>query len=238
MLLAIFSDIHANLEALETAVSYTERHEIKKWVVLGDTLGYGADPNLCFEWVLQHASIIVTGNHERAIVDPGVRQWFNHDAREAILWTENIIDPAFKKAILDFPYMKIEGDMVFTHGSPAEPEAFQYLMSYADCVPSFKQMKCPICFVGHTHIPSCFSEQKQEGYYLKPGLFQLEKNERVILNPGSIGQPRDRDPRLSFGIFDDEHKTFEIVRLSYDNEKAADKIRKAGLPAFLADRLL
>ncbi|MBI3306365.1 MAG: metallophosphoesterase family protein [Candidatus Omnitrophica bacterium] len=238
MLLAIFSDIHANWEALQTAVEYARSRGVQKFAVLGDTLGYGADPNLCFEWMMKNAQILITGNHEQAVVDPVARSWFNSYALDAIVWTDKELDTAFKKDIGELPYMKIESGMSFAHGSPAEPEAFRYLMSYSDCRSSFKQMQNQICFVGHTHIPACFSEHKKEARYLAPGIIHLEKDERYILNPGSVGQPRDRDPRLAFGIYDEENKTFEIIRLPYDNEKAAAKIRKAGLPAFLADRLL
>jgi diadenosine tetraphosphatase ApaH/serine/threonine PP2A family protein phosphatase len=235
---ALLSDIHSNLEALETAVGHAENQHIDSWVVLGDTVGYGANPNECFEWVLQHADIYIVGNHEKAVVEPRFREWFNEWAREAIVWTDEVMTEKSKKEILSLPYLRIEKGMTFAHGSPDEPETFRYLFSFEDAVPSFKKMEGTICFVGHTHVPSCFCEGTKEAGYIPAGLYALRKGERYILNPGSVGQPRDRDPRLAFGIFDDEKQTFEVVRLAYANDKAADKIRKAGLPRYLADRLL
>ena len=238
MRFAVLSDIHGNLEALETAVSFAKGRGIDRWMVLGDTVGYGAEPNACFEWVLQNASLCLMGNHEKAVVDHALRDWFNEWAREAIVWTAGIMDPALKKAIPDLPYVKIENDFTFAHGSPDNPEEFRYLVSFNDAVPSFRYLEKPVCFVGHTHVPCCFCEGKRSAEYLPPGMVNLEPGERYILNPGSVGQPRDRDPRLSFGIFDEGKRSFEIVRLTYDNVKAAGKIRKAGLPRYLADRLL
>lgn len=235
---AIFSDIHANLEALEEAVAYTKRLNVEKYTVLGDTVGYGANPNECFEWVIQNASLFILGNHEKALVDLAIVENFTDFAREAILWTRGIMNPSLVKLVPELPYLKIEQNVTFTHSSPDEPEEFRYLLSFQDARPSFKKMEGSICFVGHTHVPSCFCENAQTASYLGPGILSLTKGERYILNPGSVGQPRDRDPRLSFGIFDEEKQTFEIVRLPYDNQKAAQKIRQAGLPAYLADRLL
>lgn len=238
MRIAIFSDIHANLEALEEAVAYSKRLNVEQYVVLGDTVGYGANPNECFDWVIQNASTFILGNHEKALIAPSIVENFTDLAREAILWTRKVIHPLFLKTVEELPYLKIERNLTFAHGSPDEPEEFRYLLSFQDTVPSFKKMEGSICFVGHTHVPSCFCENARTAAYLKPGVLSLKKGERYILNPGSVGQPRDKDPRLSFGIFDDEKQTFEIVRLPYNNQKAAGKIRKAGLPTYLADRLL
>ncbi len=238
MRLAIFSDIHANLEALEEAVACAERSNIQKYAVLGDTVGYGANPDECFKWAVQKASIYILGNHEKALIDLSIVEDFSSPAREAILWTRKIMAESLRRLVYDLPYLKIERGVTFAHGSPGEPEEFRYLFSFQDAAPSFKKMSGPICFVGHTHVPRCFCETEKSASYLKPGIVSLKKGERYILNPGSVGQPRDKDPRLSFGIFDDEKQTFEVIRLEYDNQKAAQKIRKAGLPAYLADRLL
>jgi len=238
MRLALFSDIHANLEALETAVSHISDKKIGRVVVLGDTVGYGASPNECLEWVLKKAETVLTGNHERAVLDPLIRSWFNAWAREAIEWTENVLDARFKKKINGLPYVRQDSGLFFAHGSPDTPEEFRYLMSYQDAKPSFASFQDHVCFVGHTHVPCCFCEGEKSADQLKPGTLSLKKDERYILNPGSVGQPRDGDSRLAFGIYDDEANTFEIVRLNYDNEKAGLKIRKAGLPVYLADRLM
>ena len=239
MRFAVFSDIHANWEALEQAAAHSESLGIRKWVVLGDTIGYGANPNECFRWAQDHAAFHLMGNHEKAIVDPSIRSWFQDTARIAIEWTAQEMDPALKKEIEAMTYLKTEGGLTFAHSSPDNPEDFRYILSERDAEVSFKRSEARICFIGHTHVPACFVETKKElSSYLAPGKLKLDPQERYLLNPGSVGQPRDRDPRLSFGIFDEAEGTFEIVRLPYDNQKAAAKIRRAGLPAYLADRLL
>ncbi len=235
---AILSDVHANLEALETAVDHAKKQKIDSWVVLGDTVGYGANPNECFEWAIRNAQVYVVGNHEKAVIDPALREWFNPEARQAIIWTDGKMSETFKKEIAGLTYLRVENKITFAHGSPYQPEVFHYLTSFQKAQPSFQTMETPVCFVGHTHVPCCFCESRQTAEVLAPGVRKLEAKERYILNPGSVGQPRDSDPRLAFGIYDDEQYTFEIVRLPYNNVKAADKIRKAGLPAYLADRLL
>ncbi|HXV27942.1 MAG TPA: metallophosphoesterase family protein [bacterium] len=235
---ALLSDIHSNWEALETAVGHAREQQAEAWIVLGDTVGYGANPNECFEWVVQNAGVHVIGNHDKAVVDAELREWFNDEARAAIEWTAEVMKPELKDKILTFPFVRIEKGFTVVHSSLDEPEKFFYVMNFHEAIRSFVKMENPICFIGHTHIPSCFCAEDRTAKYMKPGVLQLEEGKRYILNPGSVGQPRDRDPKLSYGIFDEEKKTFEFIRLKYDNKKAADKIRKAGLPRYLADRLL
>lgn len=235
---AILSDIHSNWEALETALHYLKKEKVDEYWVLGDTLGYGANPNECFGWMTQNARVQVAGNHEKAVVDPTLLKWFNVDARKAVEWTAEVLKPEFREKIRELNYLHITTSATLAHGSPDHPEEFRYLFSFKDAWPSFHAFETPFCFVGHTHIPCMFREASESVAYLRAGRYELARSERYILNPGSVGQPRDRDPRLALGIFDDKNWTFEILRLEYDNHKAADKIRKAGLPAYLADRLL
>lgn len=238
MLIVLLSDIHANWEALRTAIEYIEGRKIEKIFVLGDTVGYGANPNECFEWALERASLYVTGNHEKACMDPVVKNGFTDWAREAIAWTEKVLSQRLKDRIGGLPYLKIERDFTLAHGSPDRPEEFRYLYRFDDARSSFRLLENSIGFVGHTHSPCCFAEKSCSAQYLYPGILTLDRKERYILNPGSVGQPRDADKRLSFGVFDSDKWTFEIVRLEYDAKKAAEKIRKANLPASLAERLL
>ena len=235
---AIFADIHGNLEALHAALEYTQKHHLNHYIVLGDSIGYGADPNACYEWAQKHAEYHVLGNHEAAVLHEKIRWEFNDWARVAIDWTAERLSPGWLQSIKELPYLQIHQDMTFSHGTIHDPEHFHYLVDPSDALRSFLALQTQIGFVGHSHIPCSFLENAGTGGYLEEGRHRLIKGERYLLNPGSIGQPRDRDPRLSFGVFDDHDLTFEIVRLSYDNKKAAAKIRAEGLPAFLADRLL
>jgi diadenosine tetraphosphatase ApaH/serine/threonine PP2A family protein phosphatase len=138
----------------------------------------------------------------------------------------------------NLPYIATTGKATFVHASLHEPKHFHYLLSFEEAEPSFRLLKTTICVFGHTHLPTCFEEVARSARMLPPGTLEMEPGRRYILNPGSVGQPRDRDPRLAFGILDDEAMTFEVVRLHYDNQRTARKIRTAGLPAYLADRLL
>ena len=235
---AILSDIHSNWEALETALDYLAKEKIDECWVLGDSVGYGADPNECLGWVLEKAKVALLGNHEQAVVDEKLRDWFTGDARTAIEWTAKVLKSEHKNRIQKLNFIHIASSLTAAHGSPDQPEEYRYLFSFEDARPSFRAFQTPLCFVGHTHLPSLFTESTEFSRYLPPGSYELKKGERYILNPGSVGQPRDRDPRLAFGIFDDAAWTFELVRLKYDNEKAARKIQEAGLPLFLAARLL
>lgn len=235
---AVFSDIHGNWEALDMAVQYSRSLNIQHYAVLGDSIGYGANPNECFDWVVKNAGINLMGNHEKAVIDPRIRDWFNPMAKEAIEWTERVFDVALKRKIESLPYIHIDPKISFAHASLADPEKFSYITSNAEAEPCFQKLENQICFIGHTHVPGCFCKEERSAVYLAPGKVFLDKKKHYLLNPGSVGQPRDRDRRLSFGVFDEEEYSFEIIRLDYDNIKAAEKIRKAGLPAYLADRLL
>ncbi|MBI3316566.1 MAG: metallophosphoesterase family protein [Candidatus Omnitrophica bacterium] len=238
MRFAILSDIHANLEALETADAYLRRHSLDEIFVLGDTVGYGANPVECLEWTFGRAKVALMGNHEKGVTDASLLDWFNPLAREAIVWTAKILPEKLKQKIRELQYVRLERQFSLTHSSLHEPEQFHYLLSFQDSIPTFKVMKTRICFVGHTHIPSCFMETPGVGMYTREGEIKIEGEKRYVLNPGSVGQPRDQDKRLSFGIYDDEKGVFEIVRLEYDAPKAARKILAAKLPEYLATRLL
>lgn len=238
MLYAVFADIHGNLEALQAALEYTRQHHLSRYLVLGDSIGYGADPNPCFKWAAHHAECHVLGNHEAAVLHDSIRESFSDWARIAIDWTAERMDPENILKMKELPYIRIHEEMSLAHGTIHAPERFDYLFDLSDARRSFRDMKTMIGLAGHSHVPCYFSEKEEKGGHLKAGLLKLKIGERYLLNPGSIGQPRDGDPRLSFGILDVGELTFEIVRLSYDNKKAAQKIRAEGLPVLLADRLL
>ncbi|HOE68676.1 MAG TPA: metallophosphoesterase family protein [Candidatus Omnitrophota bacterium] len=236
---AVLADIHGNLEALEAIKAYLEARNLTTILCLGDSIGYGANPNECFEWVLAHASLHVLGNHEAAVFHEKTRWSFNDWSRVAIDWTAERLRPELVKKIESLPYLRVRGPLTVAHGTIHRPGDFEYLMDDVSADKSFRALGTDVGIVGHSHIPCWFSEAKPgAGGYFREGVLRLEKGDRYLLNPGSVGQPRDRDPRLSFGIFDPGELTFEIVRLPYDNKKAARKIRAEGLSRVFADRLL
>lgn len=235
---AVFADIHGNLEALEVAAEYTQKRRISGYFCLGDSIGYGANPNECLNWTFQNAKFHVLGNHEVAVIDEKLREDFSDAAHKAIDWTARRLTPELTAKIKTLPYVLTKDNATLTHGTFYGPEEFHYLFDENDAYKSFLALRGAVGFVGHTHVPCFFDETKRASGRLQEGVFKLQKSGRYLLNPGSIGQPRDGDPRLSFGIFDEDELTFEIVRLPYDNKKAAEKIMAEGLPPGLAYRLL
>jgi diadenosine tetraphosphatase ApaH/serine/threonine PP2A family protein phosphatase len=238
MRLAVLADIHGNWEALEAVLRHAAEQKVERYALLGDAVGYGADPNACMEWAVWHADFFLMGNHEKAVVDPALREWFTSDAREAIIWTAGILKKRYRDNICGLSCVETFKGLMFVHGSPEQPEQFHYLMTYHDAVHAFRFFENQVCFVGHTHVPCFFCYPARRAGHFLSGVLKLDPAERYILNPGSVGQPRDGDRRAAYGIYDDRNLTFEIFRLEYDNKKAAQKIRQAGLPDFLADRLL
>ena len=237
---AILSDIHSNLEALSGAIAEIDTRKVDHIICLGDVVGYGANPSECLRMVTNQTKEIIMGNHDQAVEDVELRNYFNDWAKTAIEWTAQKLTPEEKHKIRSFSPIVIDqkANVTWSHSSIHEPDEFHYLFQISDTDPSFKKLETSFGFFGHTHIPSLFSLKEKESRYLPAGKYQLSKNERYLINPGSVGQPRDRNPKLSFALFDSNELVLEIIRLDYDNRKAADKIRKAGLPAYLADRLL
>jgi len=237
---AVVSDIHSNWEAITRACEEIEKRKVDEIICLGDVVGYGANPSEVLALVRKISSEIIMGNHDQAIEDVKLREEFTDWAREAIEWTAGVLNPEEKKQIRGFPPIVIDRkrNVTWTHGTPYHPEEFHYLFSEPEAYKSFLALETHFCFFGHTHIPSLFSKKSKEARYLTVGTYQLAKDEFYLINPGSVGQPRDRNPKLGFALFDFDQLTLEIIRLDYDNKKAAEKIRKAGLPTYLADRLL
>ncbi len=237
MRLALISDIHANLEALETALADIRARAIENIVCLGDIINYGANPNECLNRVRQVVKIIIQGNHEAALVSDRVASTFNPNAFQAILWTRNQISEEDRRILSSLPFTHAEKDWTVVHGTLEMPEGFEYLFDPADALRNFPYMTTPVCFYGHTHMPMLFSQKDRHALHLTAGKYPLSRESRYLINVGSIGQPRDHDPRLGYMIFDAEEFSVELVRLNYDIDAAAGKIKKAGLPNFLAERL-
>lgn len=227
---AIISDIHGNLEALNRAFEVIDNERVDDIVCLGDTVGYGANPAECLKLVRSRCSIILLGNHDAASIDLAVANQFTLNAQLSAIWTFGVLDEESKMFLRNLKPTHPLGEVLFSHGSPYEPEEWHYVISDFDVREAFRAFTESICFVGHSHIPTIFSEQGESDSITRQG--------RYLVNVGSIGQPRDGNPDLSFGIFDREEWTYRNLRVEYDFRTAAKKIRDAGLPRALADRLM
>ena len=238
MLYGIIADIHGNLEALGAVLSQLQKAE--KIVCLGDLVGYGPNPDECVERIRDLFIPTVAGNHDKAVIGERELTWFSQSAREAIIWTQMKIYQEELDYLKSLPLVLGEDNFQFVHGSLREPTE-EYLYSISDALPTFERMKEPLCFVGHSHIP-LFIGSRKDGNYEGRGLQDgeevvIDDYEKVIINVGGVGQPRDGDARASFGLYDSGRKIFSLHRIAYDVEAVQDKMRKAGLPVPLIERL-
>ena len=229
MRFAIISDIHSNLPALTQAISIIRSSDIDQILCLGDIVGYGAHPNECISLIKEHAKYTVLGNHDLGAVDPREARYFNTDGRSAVEWTNRVLTKENTAYLSSLPY-KYESDLfTLVHASPEDPQRWNYVMSVESAGRQFPHFTTRYCFIGHTHAPIVCGEDLET--------FTFVKNKRFLINVGSVGQPRDGNPMLSFGVFDTDKWSFEIIRAEYDIKQAAQAILDADLPPFLADRL-
>lgn len=233
----IISDIHGNGEALEVAVHHLESAAVDQFVCVGDVVGYGADPNRCMDMVKELTDTIVAGNHDHAAIGLTDTGHFNQHAKASTVWTAQNLAAEHKKYIEVLPLtLRLEGALV-VHATPYHPQQWYYLLTHFQFVAAFQHFTERVCFIGHSHQPVVFEKGVNFAGPLPGTTFSLLDGSRYIINVGSVGQPRDRDPRLCCCIYDSGQKSVELIRLEYDVAKAQEKIRKAGLPEFLAQRL-
>jgi len=230
MRIAIISDIHSNLEALTKALEIIDRQSVNEIICLGDIVGYGANPNECIELVRQRCNIVIKGNHDEAILDPSITHRFTEDARDAIIWTLKQISEENVSYLHTLSLSLKKGDLFFVHASPCFPERWKYILEDHAAARALQCFSESICFIGHTHTPAVFSANGQ--------VSSIVKSKRYLINVGSIGQPRDQNPELSFGLFDTDTWAYENIRSVYDVESAMKKILATNLPRVLGHRLL
>jgi predicted phosphodiesterase len=239
----ILSDIHSNDEALAAVLARVRRKRFDKVVVLGDFVGYGANPNQVVERIrkIKREKIMIRGNHDKVVVGVESGDLFNSVALEAARWTDGRLTPANRKYIESLPMgpTVVDGDFAACHGSPLDEDA--YIFSDIDAYLNFQQGHWKVCFFGHSHIPSVFTLERSairvEVIRGERSKLQLDPRKRYLINPGSIGQPRDRNPHAAYAVFDSKDRVVFFDRVSYDVGRAREKILRAGLPAMLGDRL-
>ena len=206
---------------------------------LGDLVGYGADPVACVELVGARAAAVVAGNHEHGALGLMRLDWFNPFARAAALWTRDRLDEDHRRYLEQLPLMTEVEEATLVHASPRHPEEWDYLLSAEDGFEVFGDFSTRLCFVGHSHRPDVWSlgSRGPEHTGFVESRMRLEDGRRYVVNGGSVGQPRDHDPRAAYVIWDRDERTITIRRVPYDHGRAAQKILAAGLPRRLAERL-
>ena len=236
----IISDIHANLAAFEAVLDSAGDFD-RIWC-LGDMVGYGPDPNECIERLREFDHICLAGNHDWAALDRLELEDFNPEAQKACRWTQAQLTPDNHAYLEGLPTTLIEEGFTLVHGSPRQP-VWEYLLYPSVALPNFKHFGTQFCFIGHTHFPVIFQLVMQEfGEFCElippplDGPIPLGK-QRLIINPGSVGQPRDGDPRASYALLDLEHLTIEYRRISYPIKKTQQRMEEAGLSQKLINRL-
>lgn len=238
----IISDIHANLDALE-AVLASAAGGYDRIVCLGDIVGYGPDPNQVVDWVRENVASVVRGNHDKAATGLEDPSWFNPVAEYAARWTQKELTPEndqFVRSMARGP-LAVNGYQI-AHGSPLDEDG--YIVTTVDAGFAFPYIEREITFFGHTHLQGGFMWSRMKARPIPrpcvldaPEVMELNRDEAYLVNPGSVGQPRDGDPRAAYLIYDSEQRTVSFHRITYNIDSVQQKIRRAHLPDILADRL-
>ena len=236
----LISDIHSNLAALE-AVFADAPADLPIWC-LGDLVGYGPNPNECIELLRERNVKCVIGNHDWATIDQTSLEDFNTEAKAAVLWTQAQLKPENLAYLRKLPISLVEREYTLVHGSPRKP-VWEYILHPTAASLNFAYFNTTYCLVGHTHIPVIFRLDQADGkaqcqveQLVEPGMYFLG-DQRAIINPGSVGQPRDGDARASYAILDTETNTLDYRRISYDLIKTQTLMHQANLPGRLIARL-
>ncbi len=234
---AVIADIHSNRKALEAVLEAARRRQVERFYCLGDLVGYGADPGWCLTALREVAVKTVQGNHDAAVGEPEELRRLNPDARRALIWTASQLTLAEIDYLQSLPPVEEEAGIFLVHSSFQSPRNWDYIFTPEDARFSLQRLPGTLGFFGHTHRPGFFRLRGGEVSLVAGARIRLQPGDRVLINPGSVGQPRDRDPRAAFAVGDRESGTVEIVRVDYPVGEAQRKIRAAGLPVRLADRL-
>jgi diadenosine tetraphosphatase ApaH/serine/threonine PP2A family protein phosphatase len=235
--IAILSDIHGNLEALEAVLADIDRSGTAALYSLGDIVGYGPNPAACIEIVRRRAAVSLIGNHDAAVAGLTALEDFNEFARWAVAWTARHLDAGQIEYLGSLPYTQRAPAGLFVHASPIEPERWHYIHGRADVDENFAAFSERLCFVGHSHRPGIYAFPGGQSVVRHGVREVLLPGQRYLINVGSVGQPRDRDARASYVLYDDAEGSLEMRRVAYPVEKTQERMRAAGIPAFLVDRL-
>ncbi len=243
MRIGILGDIHSNLEALEAVVRAMRRTGVQHWVQVGDIVGYGPSPSACIDLVRELGCTVCMGNHDAAVLGLLDVDYFNPYARMAIEWTRHNLRTQDFEYLRTLSHVVVSEHYTLAHGTLHMPEQFGYVISPVEAKESMRRQHTLMGFVGHSHVPAIYIERaglapdELEVHYMPEMHASVVGCTKVLMNVGSVGQPRDEDPRAAFGLFDTESGAIAIERVEYDIDSVQRKIRAAGLPEVLARRL-
>lgn len=241
MRLAVVSDIHSNGDALRAVAREIDRQRADRIVHLGDLVGYNAEPEACVRWVREHASTGVYGNHDAVVTGRAGGEFFHRPALFAARWSAEHISPESISYLSGLPEtIRLPEGILLVHGAPSDPDRYLFLLEDAEEEIALLSGDFPphVVFFGHTHVPAAFVRRADGSTVSAPlGRLRIGEGEIAMMNPGSVGQPRDRNPEASFLLFDTRTAEATWIRVPYDVGSCQRKILAAGLPKFFASRL-
>lgn len=233
-----FCDVHGNLEALKAVLGAASKENPDRYYCLGDIVGYASDPKGCLGLIRSlEPQAILAGNHEWGVLGLTDPEYFNVYAAKAIRWTRSVLEKSDTDFIKTFKLVYEGSRFTLVHGSLDSPQEFHYIFGADDAGATIKIMNTPVCFVGHSHVAGIFFSDGKTVSELGREKTPVIKGRKYVVNIGSVGQPRDGNPKAAYAIYDDRAEIIDIRRVAYDVKTAQDKIIRAGLPRFLADRL-
>lgn len=232
----IFGDVHGNLEALSAVLDSMKQEGVTHYACVGDIVGYGANPVECVKMIQALGCKVVLGNHDAGAVGRTDTRFFNSAAREAVEWSRDVLDEPSAAFLTALPYVARTECFTLVHATLGKPEDWTYIFSPFEAESYFRHQSDPVCFVGHTHLPCCFSNNTLQGFS-RGSSVRLKPGTKYIVNVGSVGQPRDGNPLSCYAIYDLVEDLIRFVRVQYDVTATQKKIIDAGLPHILAMRL-
>lgn len=236
MKFAILADIHGNLEALQAVLEDARKQGCTHYACIGDVVGYGANPRECLDIIRSMGMPCVKGNHDEYCSIEEDAEGFNPLAAEAVMWTRQQLSEEDRQWLRDLRYVRMVTNFTIVHATLDAPQRWGYVFDKLAAAASFPYQNTPVCFFGHTHVPVAFVRDSvvRGGTYSK---FKIEPGKKYFINVGAVGQPRDGNPKAAYVVYDVDEGTVELRRLDYDIATAQKKIRAAGLPERLAERL-
>ena len=236
-LLAVLGDIHANLDALEAVLADCREQGVTDYLCTGDVVGYNARPHECLDIVRGLGCPVVMGNHDHYVSSRQNLDDFNPHAAAVIEWTRKQLSPDETAFLRDLPFVSTRMGITLVHATMDDPESFGYVFDHLQAEAHFSHQVTPLCFHGHTHCPMIYEKQIGAVYRIDAQDFRLPAGRKYFVNVGSVGQPRDGDPRAAYVIYDPAVRSIRFRRIEYDVAAAQAKVREAGLPERLAERL-